>query len=563
MPSLTVPQQHLLPPWLGQPPVESGFPFTATANPPFQFPFGGFPNTQSASIPAAAPPPGLEATLQQRSELVENTLRTSTPQATVQLISPEIHAPEQNLPLLADFQNLAGRRHQQLQSRALSGQARPSQQPWEALTQAPGYLTTGLGSPPTNPAQMQALPTDFTQFADTMRQYQVQLSQRIEERRAQRQQRLQHRLLAHRHDIALSSAAGAFLPDDRPETPPQPRRDQMECTICQDIVLRGEMIAVLVCQHSFHLSCVDTWTAQQTQDRLPVVCPHCRAQIYVQASQEYLGPQETSINSPRSELLLATPESAQITYQSVISAGNIQDAAEAWENQDARFLAPWWPAPPESTGHCPPFYHATTQLPNGQLSMIVDPGAWTNLWGKVVARALTKRALDNGHDPEQTKMRQPLAIQGVGNGSQQCQWQLTCPIAAPHADGQSHLHKITAPIVEGSGENLPGLLGLRSLEELRGIMDCGNRKLYFPGPGEVQIILPPGSVEIPLHKAPSGHLVMIIDDFEHLASRKGGTPDASLQLHTSSSSSAAAPTPAPPAAAASIHGQADGWHFRV
>ena len=98
--------------------------------------------------------------------------------------------------------------------------------------------------------------------------------------------------------------------------------------------------------------------------------------------------------------------------------------------------------------------------------------------------------------------------------------------------GNTRLHRITAPVVTGAGEHLPGLLGLRSLEHERAILDCGTKKLHLLGRGEAQITLPPGSVSIPLHKAPSGHLVMIIDNYEHMQSARGGIAEASLQLHT-------------------------------
>jgi hypothetical protein len=48
----------------------------------------------------------------------------------------------------------------------------------------------------------------------------------------------------------------------------------------------------------------------------------------------------------------------------------------------------------------------------------------------------------------------------------------------------------------------------------------------------VQVILPPGSLEIPLVKVPSGHLAIIIDDYEKIVKRKGGIPERTLQLHT-------------------------------
>ena len=70
------------------------------------------------------------------------------------------------------------------------------------------------------------------------------------------------------------------------------------------------------------------------------------------------------------------------------------------------------------------------------------------------------------------------------------------------------------------------------------MLDMGRRRLVFPGPGEATDgSLPPGSIVIPLEKAPSGHLVMVLDDFEGLAVKKGGVPESQLQLHTSSGSS--------------------------
>ena len=129
-------------------------------------------------------------------------------------------------------------------------------------------------------------------------------------------------------------------------------------------------------------------------------------------------------------------------------------------------------------------------------------------------------------------MATPLNIQGVGNGSQQCEWEVTCPIAVTHAEGGTHVHEITAPIVRGTGAELPGLLGLRSLEQKRAILDCGRQMLIFPGQGDVQIVLPPGSLEVPLQKAPSGHLVMVIDDYEQVVKRAGGLPSPQMQLHS-------------------------------
>ena len=158
----------------------------------------------------------------------------------------------------------------------------------------------------------------------------------------------------------------------------------------------------------------------------------------------------------------------------------------------------------------------------GKCSVIVDSGAWTNLIGETLARKLAKKALAAGLHPKQNKMAQPLRIQGVGNGSQQCEWEMHCPIAVDQTGDGAKKHTFTAPVVQGTGKDLPGLLGLRSLEQQRAILDTGNKELILPGPGDVEITLPPGSVRVPLEKAPSGHLVMVVDDYQKIVQRTGG-----------------------------------------
>ena len=73
-------------------------------------------------------------------------------------------------------------------------------------------------------------------------------------------------------------------------------------------------------------------------------------------------------------------------------------------------------------------------------------------------------------------------------------------------------------------------------------MDMGRKMIIFPGSGEVKMELPPGSQEIPLQTSPSGHLVMVIDDFENL-SKKGGVPEVPLQFQTNKMQQAAATSP--------------------
>ena len=125
---------------------------------------------------------------------------------------------------------------------------------------------------------------------------------------------------------------------------------------------------------------------------------------------------------------------------------------------------PWWPV---QAG----VYRTATQLADGRISIIVDPGAWTNLMGATVSRKFAQRAIAAGHKPAQTRLDKPLNVRGVGNGAHACVWKMVCPIATPQIDGAFDLASFTTPIVEGSGSELPGLLGLRALKQHNAILD--------------------------------------------------------------------------------------------
>ena len=60
------------------------------------------------------------------------------------------------------------------------------------------------------------------------------------------------------------------------------------------------------------------------------------------------------------------------------------------------------------------------------------------------------------------------------------------------------------------------------LKAKKAILDIGKKQLIFPGPGEIEMKLPEGSVITPLAEAPSGHLCMLIDAFDELSTAKGG-----------------------------------------
>ena len=111
-------------------------------------------------------------------------------------------------------------------------------------------------------------------------------------------------------------------------------------------------------------------------------------------------------------------------------------------------------------------------------------------------------------------MQAPLEIQGVGNGTQRCEWEAVLLITLQSKDGSYAEDRFTAPVIPDSA--VPGLLGLKSMINKRAIVDTVNKRLIFCGPGPVEIKPPPGSDVYQMEQAPSGHLLLPISDYESL-----------------------------------------------
>ena len=137
----------------------------------------------------------------------------------------------------------------------------------------------------------------------------------------------------------------------------------------------------------------------------------------------------------------------------------------------------------QSPGTRQTYWKAT--LPDGKLSIIPDTGAFGSVTGSDLARQLAICAKENGAEVTTDKLDKPFIVGGVGCGTQTCNYRLNINLAVPRTDGTATIMKWRPPIVEGGGAHLPGLLGLDSLEENRAILDVGNKKMIYPGPGEV------------------------------------------------------------------------------
>ena len=66
---------------------------------------------------------------------------------------------------------------------------------------------------------------------------------------------------------------------------------------------------------------------------------------------------------------------------------------------------------------------------NGHLSMVVDIGAFVNVFGEKRARTLARVGGQHGQTSSRQRLDQPVHIHGVGQGGQVCRWSATMLIA--------------------------------------------------------------------------------------------------------------------------------------
>ena len=188
-------------------------------------------------------------------------------------------------------------------------------------------------------------------------------------------------------------------------------------------------------------------------------------------------------------------------------------------------------------------YHAEVQLPNGRIGVMLDIGSVGNLAGEKWVLQLARKALEHGRRPEQIKRGRPLAVCGVGTGSQSCTHNCHIPCVIESDEGYiKGMYK--CPLVPGS--DLPALLGLESLSNSRAIIDTIDGKLYFLGPGDYDLksMLPPGTKCIQCIHSPSGHLMMPVDSFARCdeEEKNGGLDIQEIVLPVKVVPSAALPT---------------------
>ena len=174
-----------------------------------------------------------------------------------------------------------------------------------------------------------------------------------------------------------------------------------------------------------------------------------------------------------------------------------------------RFMAFMWMLPGA--------FHTAVRLRLGE-GLLVDCGAIDNLCGDHFAKRVEALGEAAGHGSE-WKSLQPRGVEGVGSGASVVDKEVTLPVSLKTGAIGNYVAKVV------SNSELPGLLGLTSLEKNGAIIDVGHQKLIYPGPGGFELKLSPGSTMMQLERAESGHLLL---PCTHWAGAKATTKSKTL-----------------------------------
>ena len=155
-----------------------------------------------------------------------------------------------------------------------------------------------------------------------------------------------------------------------------------------------------------------------------------------------------------------------------------------------------------------------TQFAEDTEGLLVDPGAFDNLLGELWLKRIGRLAAQYGKQVISRPLRRPIVVEGVGERGSSAQREAIVPGAVVETTGEPHAADYTAPVIEGSP--IPALLGLRSLRELRAVLDMINNRLILCGHGDIQFTPPPGSRVFQLRQSRSGQLLLPFSEYQHL-----------------------------------------------
>ena len=150
-------------------------------------------------------------------------------------------------------------------------------------------------------------------------------------------------------------------------------------------------------------------------------------------------------------------------------------------------------------------------LPNDEVGLMPDTGAHDGLCGDQWARRQAMKCNEYQKKVSQQTLMEPRYVAGVGNGSQQANYEVELSTGMIDTSGVYHEEVFKAPCLENSG--VPGLMGIQSLERNDALIRCKTGEIWFLGPGGAKIEASPGSKHFQMLKAKSGHWQIPISRF--------------------------------------------------
>ena len=184
------------------------------------------------------------------------------------------------------------------------------------------------------------------------------------------------------------------------------------CAICLQEFQHREQVTRIVCRHIFHVACWHDYVISGADN--PPSCPACHGSGREIARWRFIAPPPI--------------EAIQGTAAAAAAATTVTPSPSRRSRSVPRGTTLVW-SPSADNDSSSPYYHASTQLPDGRLSILVDPGAWTNLCGLNTTRRMKEAVAAAGYRSQQWKMASPLSVSGVGNGTQTCEWSTSVPFA--------------------------------------------------------------------------------------------------------------------------------------
>eukprot|EP00959_Pyramimonas_sp_CCMP1952_P461050 9480943-Pyramimonas_sp.AAC.1 len=164
--------------------------------------------------------------------------------------------------------------------------------------------------------------------------------------------------------------------------------------------------------------------------------------------------------------------------------------------------------------------NASGTMINGALTILLNIGSNINIIGLKTAQTFEPVSRPHGRAIKRLNLTKRLYVSEVGHGAAILEKALHCKIARKEridpagAPAVPRLDTYSANVAEGYAENLPALLGLRSMSNMGAILilEQGHEKMIIPGAEMYNILLGRGAGVFDLMKTPSGHLALKADE---------------------------------------------------